>query len=61
LEIGGAGLLQQWARDADIYALPASVRRDCDVALITVGVLNWMPDLPRFLREVARCSALVGG
>jgi SAM-dependent methyltransferase len=38
---------------ADIYALPGDVPRDFDVALITIGVLNWMPDLARFFDAVA--------
>jgi len=38
---------------ADIYALPHDVPSGFDIALITIGVLNWMPDLPRFLAIVA--------
>ena len=38
---------------ADIYALPPDTPRGFDVALITIGVLNWMPDLPRFFGTVA--------
>lgn len=38
---------------SDIYALPADIRRDFDFAVITIGVLNWMPDLERFFRVVA--------
>ncbi len=38
---------------ADIYDLPADVPRDFDLALITIGVLNWMPDLDGFFRAVA--------
>lgn len=38
---------------ADIYDLPRDVPQDFDLALITIGVLNWMPDLPQFLRIVA--------
>ena len=37
---------------ADIYDLPEGLPR-FDVALITIGVLNWMPDLPAFFRAVA--------
>jgi hypothetical protein len=33
--------------------LPDTCPRDFDVALITIGVLNWMPDLPRFFQAVA--------
>ncbi len=38
---------------ADIHALPKGMRRNFDAALITIGVLNWMPDLARFLAIVA--------
>ena len=38
---------------ADIYDLPQDVPQDFDLALITIGVLNWMPDLPRFFEIVA--------
>ncbi|MFJ4348267.1 class I SAM-dependent methyltransferase [Pseudomonas sp. NPDC089401] len=40
--------------EADIHALPASLDARFDVALITIGVLNWMPDLAVFFRHVAR-------
>jgi len=33
---------------ADIYDLPQNTPRSFDTALTTIGVLNWMPDLPRF-------------
>jgi SAM-dependent methyltransferase len=38
---------------ADIYALPGDAPRDFDLAFITIGVLNWMPDLPAFFTAVA--------
>lgn len=38
---------------ADIYELPPGVRRDFDFAVITIGVLGWMPDLDRFFQAVA--------
>jgi len=38
---------------ADIYDLPKNVPRDFDIAFITIGVLNWMPDLPAFFTAVA--------
>ncbi|MGB8813324.1 MAG: class I SAM-dependent methyltransferase [Paracoccaceae bacterium] len=44
---------------ADIYDLPKDIPRNHDIALITIGVLNWMPDLPRFFATVA--SLLVPG
>lgn len=39
---------------ADIYNLPPDTPCDFDVAIITIGVLNWMPDLPRFFGSVAK-------
>jgi len=39
---------------ADIYDLPADTATDFDLAFITIGVLNWMPDLARFFSVVAR-------
>ena len=38
---------------ADIYDLPAETPRDLDLALITIGVFGWMPDLTRFFAVVA--------
>ncbi len=38
---------------ADIYDLPVDVPRGFDLGLITIGVLNWMPDLPRFFDAVS--------
>lgn len=37
--------------EADIYELPDSLGRH-DIVLITIGVLNWMPDLQRFFQAV---------
>jgi len=39
--------------EADIHHLPESLRNRFDVALITIGVLNWMPDIGEFFRHVA--------
>ena len=38
--------------EADVYDLPTDLGA-YDVALITMGVLNWMPDLPAFFQAVA--------
>jgi SAM-dependent methyltransferase len=38
---------------ADIYSLPPDTPRGFDLALVTIGVLNWMPDLPGFFASVA--------
>ncbi|MGF6207786.1 class I SAM-dependent methyltransferase [Pseudomonas frederiksbergensis] len=40
--------------EADIHQLPAELEGRFDVALITIGVLNWMPDIAEFFRHVAR-------
>lgn len=37
--------------EADVYDLPDDLGRH-DLALITIGVLNWMPDLQRFFQVV---------
>ena len=39
--------------ETDIHHLPASLQNRFDVALITIGVLNWMPDIGEFFRHVA--------
>ncbi|MGY2438478.1 class I SAM-dependent methyltransferase [Pseudomonas sp. SDO52101_S400] len=39
--------------ETDIHHLPESLRARFDVALITIGVLNWMPDIGEFFRHVA--------
>tara|TARA_A100000171_G_scaffold11392_1_gene9301 strand:- start:464 stop:1264 length:801 start_codon:yes stop_codon:yes gene_type:complete len=44
---------------ADIYHLPPQVDGDFDLGVITIGVLNWMPDLERFFQAVA--GLLVSG
>ena len=38
---------------SDIYALPPETQNDFDIALVTIGVLGWMPDLPEFFRITA--------
>ncbi|KIN61944.1 Type 11 family methyltransferase [Sulfitobacter noctilucicola] len=40
--------------EADIYDLPKDCPTGFDVAFITIGVLNWMPDLPAFFDAVTR-------
>lgn len=40
----------------DIYQLPEAYQSSFDFAVITVGVLNWMPDLPRFMQI---CASLI--
>lgn len=50
-----AGLAPEFVA-ADIYALPDGVPT-CDLILITIGVLGWMPDLPGFFAAVAGLMA----
>jgi len=40
--------------EADIHHLPVELQRRFDVALITIGVLNCMPDIAEFFRHVAQ-------
>lgn len=40
--------------EADIHNLPSDLHNRFDVALVTIGVLNWMPDIGEFFRHVAR-------
>lgn len=42
--------------EADIYDLPPDVGQ-FGLAFITIGVLNWMPDLPEFFRITSRLLA----
>jgi SAM-dependent methyltransferase len=39
--------------EADIYALPPELHAEFDLALVTIGVLNWMPNLSKFFSCVA--------
>jgi len=45
---------------ADIYNLPADTPRNFDAVMITIGVLNWMPDLPEFFAIIASLMAKGG-
>jgi SAM-dependent methyltransferase len=40
--------------EADIHHLPVELHSRFDRALITIGVLNWMPDIDEFFRHVAQ-------
>ena len=40
--------------ESDIHHLPPTLQERFDVALITIGVLNWMPDIAEFFRHVAQ-------
>lgn len=45
---------------ANIYELPEHYQNSFDIALITIGVLSWMPDLKRFF-EIAASLLRPGG
>lgn len=51
-KLARAAGLQPRLIEADIYELPNGLGT-FDLALITIGVLNWMPDLPEFFRIVS--------
>ena len=51
-ELAGLAGLSPRLICADVYDLPHDIP-PVDLLLITIGVLNWMPDLPRFLGVVA--------
>ena len=40
--------------ESDIHHLPSTLQERFDLALITIGVLNWMPDIAEFFRHVAQ-------
>lgn len=39
--------------DSDIHHLPPRLHARFDIALVTIGVLGWMPDVAQFMRHVA--------
>jgi SAM-dependent methyltransferase len=43
---------------ANIYELPEDTSKHYGLGLITIGVLNWMPDLPGFFARVASLLAV---
>ncbi|MFK5998914.1 MAG: class I SAM-dependent methyltransferase [Rhodobacterales bacterium] len=45
---------------ANIYDLPCDTPVGFDVAIITIGVLGWMPDLPEFFNVIAKLSGKGG-
>jgi SAM-dependent methyltransferase len=40
--------------EADIHHLPQTLQGRFDVALVTIGVLNWMPDIGEFFRHASQ-------
>ena len=41
---------------SDIYAMPRELEQQFDVVMITVGVINWMPDIAKFM---SICASLL--
>ena len=39
--------------ESDIYQLPERLHEQFDIALVTIGVLGWMPDVEQFMCHVA--------
>ncbi|MBY6090050.1 class I SAM-dependent methyltransferase [Maritimibacter alkaliphilus] len=56
-QLAAAAGLAPLLLEADIYTLPEGDLGQHDLALITIGVLNWMPDLPGFFAAVAGLMA----
>ena len=55
-QLARAAQLNPRLLEADIYDLPVGLGQ-FDLVLITIGVLNWMPDLSRFFEIVAQLMA----
>lgn len=53
-ELAAAGNIEAEFVQTDITKIPASFDRRFDVALVTIGVLGWMPDLPEFFAIARR-------
>jgi len=52
-ELAGVGGIDCEFLCSDIYDLPKDLTAGFDIALITIGVFGWMPDLPAFFRAVS--------
>ena len=59
-ELAAAGAIEAEFVTANIYELPEQYQGGFDIALITIGVLSWMPDLKRFF-EIAAGLLRSGG
>jgi SAM-dependent methyltransferase len=53
-QLASAGAIEAEFVTTDVYRIPAGYDADFDLALITIGVLGWMPDLNEFFAVVAR-------
>jgi SAM-dependent methyltransferase len=52
-ELGARSLHKTEFVEADVYNLPSTLIGQFDRAIITIGVLNWMPDLAHFFTCVS--------
>lgn len=53
-ELAAAGGIEAEFVQTDIAKIPASFDQGFDVALVTIGVLSWMPDLTEFFTTARR-------
>jgi len=53
-ELAAAGSIEVELVQTDIARIPASFDQRFDVALVTIGVLSWMPDLAEFFTTARR-------
>jgi len=53
-ELGDRTVHQTKFVEADVYNLPSELIGSFDMSIITIGVLNWMPDLARFFDSVGK-------
>src|SRR3546814_11913097 len=53
-ELAAAGGLEATFVQSAIARIPEDHNRRFDLALVTIGVLGWMPDLPEFFATAAR-------
>ncbi len=52
-EFAAAGGIDCDFLQADVYRLPESLKARFDIAVVTIGVFGWMPDLERFFAVTA--------
>ncbi|WP_338477513.1 class I SAM-dependent methyltransferase [Pseudomonas trivialis] len=52
-ELAGASPHEPEFIESDVHQLPERLQAGFDIALVTIGVLGWMPDVALFMRHVA--------
>src|SRR3546814_7242762 len=57
-ELAAAGGLEATFVQSAIARIPEDHNRRFDLALVTIGVLGWMPDLPEFFRSEEHTSEI---